>query len=202
MLSIFSVGTRQGEQGSICGRDDLGQMLGTPSTLSTHKPWNKLSGRDGASFTGSIYKQVGHPSVGRVWGELSCKTIYQGPSSLTFLPSRSLCRTIRLGQTAPSGGWRHAAKGPEGMNSTKRKSVQIYYLYSLPKAGRVSVSGTFPVGTAFSPPSAPPKCHCSNYRGNHEGKLAGGQCGFWLFAAPLAFLSLFQGCFWNPWTTG
>lgn len=30
----------------------------------------------------------------------------------------------------PSGDWGHSAKGPEGMNSTKRKSVRIYYLYS------------------------------------------------------------------------
>jgi len=102
----------------------------------------------------------------------------------------------------PSGGWRHSAKGPEGMNSTKRKSVQIYYLYSLPKAGRVSVSGTSPVGTAFSPPSAPPKCHCSNYRGNHDGKLARGKVDFSHLRPHWLFFLTFQGLFGNPWTTG
>lgn len=159
---------------------------------------SKLSGRDGVSFTGSIYKQVGHPSVGRVWGELSCKTIYQGPSSLTFLTPCSLCRTIRLGQTVPSGDWGHSAKGPEGMNSTKRKSVQIYYLYSLLKAGRVSVSSTSPVGTAFSPPSAPPKCHCSNYRGNSKGKLDRANVNFGHLQLHWLFLCTFYGTYWDP----
>lgn len=75
--------------------------------------------------------------------------------------------------------------------------MQIYYLESLPKAGRVSVSGTSPVGTAFSPPSAPPKCHCSNYRGNRKGKLARGNVNF-VLAAPLPFLShFFYGTTWE-----
>lgn len=80
--------------------------------------------------------------------------------------------------------------------------MQIYYLESLPKAGRVSVSGTSPVGTAFSPPSASPKCHCSNYRGNRKGKLAGGNVNF-VLAALLPFLShFFMGLLRSPQTTG
>lgn len=102
----------------------------------------------------------------------------------------------------PSGGWRHSAKGPEGMNSTKRKSVQICYLYSLLKAGRVSVSGTSPVGTAFSPPSAPSKCHCSIYRGNDKGKLASGNVDFSHLRPHWLFFLTFQGLVGNPRTAG
>lgn len=100
------------------------------------------------------------------------------------------------GTDVPSGRWRCSAKGPQERSSSKRKSVQIYSLYSLPKAGRVSVSGTSPVGAAFSPPSAPPKCHCSQK--TSQRKTCQGQCGFWSFATPLAFLSHFSGKFWEP----
>lgn len=105
------------------------------------------------------------------------------------------------GQTVPAGRWRGSAKGPRGRSSTKRKSVQIYYLYSLPKAGRVSVSGTSPVGSAFSPPSATPKCHCSHYRRHDKQKLARGSVDFGHSHPHWLFFLIFQGHFGNPWTT-
>lgn len=91
---------------------------------------------------------------------------------------------------------------PRGRSSTKRKSVQIYYLYSLPKAGRLSVSGTSPVGAAFSPPSAPPKCHCSHYRRHQKEKLARGSVDFGHLQPYRLFFLIFQGHFGNPCTTG
>lgn len=128
-------------------------MLGNSSS-SEHTETLEQAVRKGWSLFHWQYLPAGWTPI--CWQDLGRAVLQDCLSGSLQPPISPLVFTLwnRLaGTDVPSGRWRCSAKGPQERSSSKRKSVQIYSLYSLPKAGRVSVSGTSPVGAAFSPPS-------------------------------------------------
>lgn len=86
---------------------------------------------------------------------------------------------------------------PRGRSSTKRKSVQIYYLYSAKGREALSIRH-IPSGSCLLTSLCSSKMPLLSLQETSERKTCQGQCGFWSFAALPAFLSHFSGTFWEP----